>query len=366
MQFSVTQENFAKALSSVGRAASSRAGLPILANVLLKTDNNRLLIAATNLEIASTMYIGAKVTTQGEVTVPAKILAEYVSNLPKKTIEVTVKQNNITLVCDGYTSTIRGASTEEFPELPNIIEENSVTYELNIADFKQAISQVIFACSSDATRPVLTGVLWHSFDDNLYVVGTDGYRLAERKITKTTSNLAAIVPSSTLQEVVRLIHDDIDQVDVLFDETQVRFRLGDNEVTSRLIDGKYPDYRQLIPKKSETHAVVETKDFARTAKIAGLFAREVGGSIVLDADSDKQTVAIQSVASEIGENTAVINGTVDESGSISLNSRFLGEALGAFESDSIEIAFSGKLSPITLTPNTKDSQYTHIIMPLKS
>ncbi len=366
MQFTVTQENFSKALSSVGRAASSRAGLPILANVLLRTDNNRLLIAATNLEIASTQYIGAKVTAQGEVTVPAKILSEYVSNLPKKTIEVTVKQNNITLVCDGYTSTIRGASAEEFPELPAINEQQSVTYQLNIADFKQTISQVIFACSNDATRPVLTGVLWHSFEGDLYAAGTDGYRLAERKMVKTTSNLSAIVPSSTLQEVVRLIHEDIDQVDVLFDDTQVRFRLGDNEVTSRLIDGKYPDYRQLIPKNAETHITLETKDLARTAKIAGLFAREVGGSITLEANKDKQSVSIQSVASEIGENTAIINGTVDVDGSISLNSRFLGEALGAFESDSIEITFSGKLSPITLTPNVKNSNYTHIIMPLKS
>lgn len=366
MNFTVTQENFAKAVTAAGRASSSRSGLPILANILLRTDNNRLLVAATNLEISSASHVGAKVTQNGDVTIPAKILVDYVTNLPKEPVEVTVKQDSITLVCGGYTSTIRGMSAEEFPELPVIDEKQSVAYELNIADFKQAMNQVLFACSSDSTRPVLTGAYWHSYEGNLYIAGTDGYRLTERRLTATTSDLAAIVPASTLQEVLRVLHDDIEIVEVLFDETQVRFRVGDNEITSRLIEGKYPDYRGLIPKENETNLEIHTTDLARTTKVAAIFARDIGGSITLESNKEAQSITIRSVASEVGENSSTIDGKVDNDGVISLNSRFLGEALNAIDTPNVSIAFNGKLSPVILTPLKKDHNYTHIIMPLKS
>lgn len=366
MKLTVTQENLTKALTAVSRATTSRAGLPILANILLKTDSNRLLVAATNLEIASLTYVGAKVEKTGEITVPAKILTDYVANLPKKPIDIEVKLNSITLVCDGYTSTIRGIGTEDFPELPSIDEKKSIAFDLDVDDFKKTIAQVLFACSNDITRPVLTGVLWHSLDGDLYAVGTDGYRLAERRVTKTSSEFQAIIPASTLQEVSRLIHDDTEKIEMFFDETQVEFRLGDNKITSRLIDGKYPDYRQLIPKNADITIEVSTTELARTAKIANLFAREVGGSITLEADEGSQKLSIKSVTSEVGDNTAVIGSKISNSGSISLNSRFLSDVLSVVDTSEVEISFSGKLSPIKLIPKAKDSNYLHIIMPLKS
>jgi DNA polymerase-3 subunit beta len=366
MELSVTQENLTKALSNVGRVASSKAGLPILSNILLRTDGSRLLVAATNLEIASTQYVGAKIVTPGAITIPAKLVSEFVSSLPKGTIDLKVKDNSLSISAGNYSSRINGVVADEFPELPTIDEKASVNYSINPADFKQAVSQTIITSSNDATRPVLTGVYWHSFEGHLYLAGTDGYRLAERRLVETTSEVAAIIPTTTLQEVLRTMTDDASEVELLFDETQVRFRLGDSEITSRLIDGNYPDYRQLIPANSETNMTIDAAEFVRVTKIAGLFARESGGSVTLSADQEKQTLSIHSIASELGENTSSASAEVSSDGQVTLNSRYLSEALSVIDGAAVEFRFSGKLAPCVLTAKGKDVNYKHIIMPLKS
>lgn len=366
MELSVTQENLTKALSNVGRVASSKAGLPILSNILLRTDGSRLLVAATNLEIASTHYVGAKIVTPGAITIPAKLVSEFISSLPKGTIDLKVKDNALSISAGNYSSRINGVVADEFPELPTIDEKASVSYSINPADFKQAVSQTIITSSNDATRPVLTGVYWHSFEGHLYLAGTDGYRLAERRLVETTSEVAAIIPTTTLQEVLRTMTDDASEVELLFDETQVRFRLGDSEITSRLIDGNYPDYRQLIPANSETNMTIDAAEFVRVTKIAGLFARESGGSVTLSADQEKQTLSIHSIASELGENTSSASAEVSSDGQVTLNSRYLSEALSVIDGAAVEFRFSGKLAPCVLTAKGKDVNYKHIIMPLKS
>jgi len=366
MEISVTQENLSKALSNVGRVASSKAGLPILSNILLRTDSNRLLVAATNLEIASTQFVGAKVMTPGAITIPARLVSDFVSSLPKGTVELKVQDNHLTITSDGYTSVINGVIADEFPELPTIDETSSVQYSINVTDFKQAVSQTIVTSSSDSTRPVLTGVFWHSFEGFLYLAATDGYRLSERRLVETTSEVAAIIPTSTLQEVLRTISDDVSEVDMLFDETQVRFRVGESEVTSRLIDGNFPPYRELIPASSETTMTLATSEFVRVTKIAGLFARDSGGSVTLTADKDNQALSIHSIASELGENTSKTAAEVTGEGQVTLNSRYISEALAAIDGDKVEFRFSGKLAPCVLTAKAKDVNYKHIIMPLKS
>lgn len=366
MKLSVTQENLARALNVVGRVASSKAGLPILGNILLRTEGNRLLVAATNLEIASTCYIGAKIVDQGSITLPARLVTEFVSNLPSGTVELSAKGAHMTITSGNYNSVINGVEAEEFPELPTIDEKTSVHYAINPSEFKQAVSQTIIATSSDSTRPVLTGVYWHTVKGSLYLAATDGYRLAERKLLQSKSEIAAIVPSSSLQEVLRVISDSSDELDILFDDTQVRFRVGDAEITSRLIDGNYPDYRQLIPATSDTNVEIAASDFSRIVKIAGLFARESGGSITLTADKEANQLSIHSIASEAGENTSSCDASVSADGQITLNSRYVSEALAVFDSESINFRFSGKLSPSVLSAGSKDANYTHIIMPLKS
>jgi DNA polymerase-3 subunit beta len=366
MELSVTQENLAKALSNVGRVASTKTQLPILSNILLRTDGNRLLVAATNLEIAATHMVGAKIITPGSITIPARLVSEFVSSLPKATVDLKVVGSHLTISSGTYKSVINGVVADEFPELPTIDETSSIQYSIKTADFKQAVSQTIVTASSDATRPVLTGVYWHSFEGNLYLAATDGYRLSERRLVPTTSEVAAIIPTTTLQEVLRTITDDTAEVDMLFDETQVRFRVGESEVTSRLIDGNYPDYRQLIPATSETNATLKAADFVRITKIAGLFARDSGGSVTLTADTEKKSLSLHSIASELGENTSSTDADVTSDGQVTLNSRYLADALSVVDGSTVEFRFSGKLAPCVLTAKGGDVNYKHIIMPLKS
>jgi DNA polymerase-3 subunit beta len=366
MELIVTQENFARALSAVGRVASNKTGLPILNNILLRTDGNRLLVAATNLEVATTQYIGAKVVKPGAITVPARLISEFVSSLPKDSIELKVVNSNIHISSGKFKSIINGVIADEFPELPTINEEVSISYSINTDDFKQAVSQTVITASSDSTRPVLTGVYWHSHEGQLYLAATDGYRLSERRLVETKSEVAAIIPVQTLQEVLRVIVDDADTVEIIFDESQVRFRINEAEIISRLVDGNFPDYRQLIPAKSDINATVQKTDFVRVTKVAGLFARESGGSVVLTVDEDNNSVSLHSIASEYGENTSELSAEVKGSGQVTLNSRYLAEALSALDGDVLEFGFSGKLSPCIFKSVSKDTNYYHIIMPLKS
>jgi DNA polymerase-3 subunit beta len=366
MELSVTQENFARALSAVGRVASTKTQLPILSNILLRTDGNRLLVAATNLEIATTQYIGAKIVKPGAITIPARLISEFVSSLPKGAIELKVVGENIHITSGKYHSIINGVIADDFPELPTINEESSVSYSINIEEFKQAVSQTIITASGDSTRPVLTGVYWHSHEGWIYLAATDGYRLSERRLVETKSEVSAIIPTQTLQEVLRTITEGVDTIDVLFDESQVRFRINEAEVISRLIDGNFPDYRQLIPATSDIVATMNKSEFTRVTKVAGLFARESGGSVTVTVDSDKKTVSLHSIASELGENTSELDAEVTGEGQVTLNSRYLSEALNVVDADTISFSFSGKLSPCIIKSTTKDTNYYHVIMPLKS
>ncbi|HRN97035.1 MAG TPA: DNA polymerase III subunit beta [Candidatus Saccharibacteria bacterium] len=366
MELTVTQENLTRALNATSRIASTKTQLPILSNILLRTDGNRLLVAATNLEIASTQYIGAKIIKPGAITIPARLMSEFISSLPKESVELKVKGDNLHITSGKYSSIINGVIADEFPELPTINEKSSIRYTINSDDFKQAVSQTIITTSNDSTRPVLTGVFWHSYRGQLYLAATDGYRLSERRLVKTTSDVSAIIPTQTLQEVLRTIAEVETEIDILFDETQVRFRVNEAEIISRLIDGNFPDYRQLIPTSSETKIVINKSDFIRITKISGLFARESGGSVTLTADSDKKSLSIHSIASQLGENTSEASADISSNGQVTLNSRYLSEALSVVDGDEVEFSFSGKISPCVLKSTNENTDYFHIIMPLKS
>ena len=366
MELSVTQENLARALGAASRVASSKTQLPILSNILLRTDDHRLMVAATNLEIATTHHIGAKIVNEGAITVPARLITEFVASLPKTAVTLKVADNKLHITADGYNSVVNGILADEFPELPTINDKTAVSYSIDTSLLKQSIGQTILTASGDATRPVLTGVYWHSHDGFLYLASTDGYRLSEKKLIPTKSEVSAIIPTSTLQEVLRILNEDINEVEVLFDESQVRFRLNDAEITSRLIDGNYPPYRTLIPAESETNITIKAEEFVRITKIAGLFARESGGSVTLTADHEAGTLSLHSIASELGENTSTTTAAVTSDGQVTLNSRYLSEALSVTPGDEVIFRFSGKLSACVLTASGKDVDYKHIIMPLKS
>ncbi|MES2876043.1 MAG: DNA polymerase III subunit beta [Patescibacteria group bacterium] len=367
MEVTVTQENLSFALGNTSRIASNKAGLPILSNILLRTDGSRLLVAATNLEVASSHRIGAKVIKPGSITVPAKLLSDFVQNLSKGQITLSTTGSKLHIKADNSASTINGIDDEEFPELPVIDEKTAVSYSVAADDFKQSVTQTIIAASNDSTRPILTGVYWHSFEDHLYLAATDGYRLTERRIVGTSSDVTAVIPTSTLQEVLRTLRDDMGEIEILFDETQVTFRLAEVEITSRLIDGNFPDYRQLIPTATDSSFTLKRTDFVRVIKIASLFARESGGGITVKLDTDASKLIIHSIASEIGENSSEVDVKAEGiSGSVSLNSRYLIDGLGAVSSENVTFGFSGKLAPCVLVESVKEPTYKHIIMPLKS
>ena len=367
MKLSVTQENLAKALGSASRVASSKGGLPVLGNILLRTDGKQLYIAATDLEVAITERIGMKMEKPGSVTAPARLISDFISNLPKGTVDIEVKDAQIRLTSGSYSSVINGVSDEEFPELPRVNEKEAVRFTLAVDDFKEAAHQTIIAASGDSTRPVLTGVYVHTFEGGLYFAATDGYRLAEKRVMDTKSDIAAIIPVSTIQEVLRTINDTTDQVDMLLDDTLVTFSLGAVEITSSLIDGNFPDYRQLIPQQSSTSCDISVSELKRIVKLAALFARETSGGVTLSVDTDAGVLSIRSIASELGENTSEVHTkTSGESGSITLNSRYINDVLGVLSSDDVEFCFSGKMAPSVFAPKESHADYKHIIMPIKS
>lgn len=367
MEVEAMQDRLAKALSAVSRvAASTKAGLPILSNVLLRAEDNQLTLTATNMELATVEYVNAKIIKSGTITVPAKLLAEFVSNLPKEDVKLKVTGDKITVSSGKYKSTINGILADDFPELPKIDEEKAVIFKINVDIFKEALNEVIIASSNDTTRPALTGVYFNTFEGALYIAATDGYRLADKKFVEDVkSEVKAIVPTTTLQEVLRLISDSVEEVEVLISDSQINFRLGEIEVTSKLIDASFPDYRQLIPSESIMDIELPKDELMRMTKVAALFARQSGGSILCSAEADAQQFSVSAVASELGENSSAIDANIKEDGKVALNSRYLLDALNATVEDKVVFSFAGKLAPVVIR-NLKTKDYTHIIMPLKS
>ena len=363
MKLTVTQENLSRALSTVSRVASSRASLPILSNVLLKTSKNRLTVAATNLDIAITETIGAKISKEGAITVPARLMQDFVSSLPSGNLEIEVEENKLRLKAERFDSTINGVSPEEFPVMPTI--DGGSTIEISSSEMRTTLSQVLFTASSDEARPVLTGVYFNGDSGKLFVAATDSYRLAEKALGKDVGDMSLLVPARSLAELLRALKDNDDPVVVTYDEQQARFAVSGIEIVTRLVEGKYPDYKKLLPKKFETTALLSKKSLAEITKVSGLFAREAAGSITLLIDQAKKEVSICSIASQIGENTANAEAEVNGDANITLNSRYILDALQAFDGDNIQINVNGKLDPCVLTDPGDDS-YLHVVMPVKS
>lgn len=363
MDLQVTQENFSKALGIVARVATGRTTLPILSNILLKISENRLLVSATNLDIAITVFVGAKVKKPGSVTIPARLAQDFVSSLPRDTINITQSDHKLHITSGNYDSIINGVSAEEFPVMPAIQE--GVTWKVPAQTLKEALQQVVFSASGDEARPVLTGVFLRVKNDTLHIAATDGYRLAEKKIKDIKQDFNLLIPANALSDLLRIISDENEDVTVSHDDQQVQFVVGNTELVARLIEGDYPDYSKLIPSSFENKAEVNKEDLVNIAKVSSLFAREVAGSITVKVSEKDKQISVRSVASQVGENTAETEAIVTGEGEITLNSRYLLDSLSVIKSDSIEFCFNGKLDPIVIRA-PKEKTYTHIIMPLKS
>src|SRR5579884_2362099 len=228
MKLQVTQENLSRALNSVAKVANSRGTLPILANVLIKTSKNRLSLAATNLDIAITHYIGAKVGEEGSITVPARLMQDFVSSLPEGIIELDLEETKLHVKNKQYNSVVNGIVADDFPVMPALA--SGTAWKISADEFKKGLQQVVFAASSDETRPVLTGVLLRTTNSQLAMAATDSYRLAEKLLGNQTQEIQLLIPASALQDLLRVIGDDATDVFVKHDEQQVQFKVGDVEL----------------------------------------------------------------------------------------------------------------------------------------
>ena len=363
MKLQVTQENLAKALNSVARVANTRNTQPILGNVLLKAKDNRLSVSATNLDIAISHNIGTKMSEEGSITVPARLMQDFVSSLPGGVIDLELDDTKLKISTDQYQSTINGTSAEDFPVMPAISDGNS--WQIASSVFKKALQQVVFTASGDDARPILTGVYLHTHSGSLYVVATDSYRLAEKKLSQNKSEVRLLIPSGAMQDMLRILGDADELVTITHDDQQVLFSVGEVELVSRLIDGKYPDYRKLIPKTFEVSATLKREDFSNITKVSSLFARESAGSVTIKVDEGSNQVSIRSVASQLGENTSNAKAEIKGSGEVTVNSKYLLEALHVLNGDMVTFSFNGKVDPCLITDDT-NSDYKHVVMPLRS
>lgn len=365
MKVSLLQENLNKGLSVVSRLVATRGTLEILSHILLATESGRLKLSATNLEIGINYKIGAKIEKEGKVTVPARLFSELVSQLPNGKIDLNLKDDTLEAKINGYSSQVKGLSAEEFPLIPKIKDKKLFT--IPAVDLKNAINMVSFSAALDETRPVLSGIYFLVKKGKLTLAATDSYRLAEKVIElsqKGATEKEAIIPARSLMELARILDDPEKEVSVYLDETQVMFETEDLEFTSRLVEGKFPDYTQIIPSSAETKATVSLSEFEGIVKVASLFSREAAGSVTLNI-SAKGKIEAASAATQLGESNASCEAHVEgKDAEIIFNGKYLIDALSPLSGGEIVLEVSGKLNPGVIRKKG-DASYTYVIMPLR-
>ena len=368
MEVVVKQEQLSKALNKMSKIASSRTSLPILNNVLLRTNGSQLMLTSTNLEIGISENIGAKVEKIGEITVPARMISEFINSLPSGKITLKVTGEQLIVESEFTKSKISGVAPEDFPEMPTIDKSNDDVTNISMpaSQFKEAVDQVLKTVGNDTSRPILTGVFWHTFEGRLYLAATDGYRLSEKKLFETEDEFSALIPATTLQEVLGALGDGSDEIEMYFDDAQAEFHIGDVTIVSRQIEGKFVDYRRLIPDSTEIEVILSKDDLKKAVKVASIFAKNSGQSVVVSTDSENSKLSVYSVASDLGENTSEVSAQITGGdGQISLNPAYIANGLSTMAGSEISYGFSGKLAP-TVMKSTSHDDYIHIIMPLKS
>ena len=283
MKVTVLQENLARGLSIVSRAVSSRSTLPVLANILVATDEGRLRLSATNLELGITCWIGAKIEEEGSTTVPARTFSDLVGTFSDKNVDMNlnVRTQSLNLRCGQSVTDLKCIDAQEFPPMP--VAELSQGLQINVADLREMIHQVVFAASADDARPILTGVLVNVVDQTITMAAADGFRLSVRKSILSSpvqQVIRAVIPANALRELARIASDGDQVVNLILPpgRGQVVFRLRDAELVSQLIEGNFPDFEQIIPKRCDTRAVLSTAEFLKACKQAEIFARE--GSLI--------------------------------------------------------------------------------------
>ncbi len=374
MKVTVLQENLARGLGIVSKAVSPRSTLPVLANILIASDEGRLRLSATNLEMGITCWIPARIEEEGSTTVPSRTFSDLVTTLPGDQVMLKLDTQTQTLNVRGGTSTndIKCIDAQEFPPLP--VPDLDGAVQINSGDFREMIHQVVFAASSDEARPVLMGVLMQVDKDKLTMAAADGFRLSVRKAVLSTPSpapVSAIVPAQALKELARVASDGEEPIYMVLPKGrgQVVFRVKDVEVVSQLIDGTFPDYQQIIPRSYKSRTLVSTSSLLKACKQAEIFARE-GSNVarfnIKSAQGEMQPseVEISATSEETGKNETIVEATVDGGGLlIAFNVKFLREALEVIRTPNVALETSAPNAPGVVKP-VGDDQFLHVIMPM--
>jgi DNA polymerase-3 subunit beta len=369
MKLEILQEDLSKALNSASHFVSSKMQLPVIANVLLKAEKNRLIISATNLEMAISVPVGVKIIEDGEITVPAKTFYEVVSNLPKGQISLLAEKEKLVVESSSFSSSLLGINASEFPKLPHDISTTDIV-EISKEMFFRVLSKVLFSVSSDETRPILTGVLFSLRKGKLRIVSTDGFRLSLSDLisVKSDKEFSVVIPKTVLNELVRIPFEET-ILNFCFDEkeNQVVFQCGKTFISSRIIDGNFPDYEKIMPKDSKISVEVDVSDFVRANKLASIFARDA--SNVVKLDFGKNVIGFSSESGRSGSQRSQIDAKVEgldgaEKLIVAFNYKYLDDLLNVVSGEFLNLGLGGPDSPAIFKDPT-DSEFFHIIMPVK-
>ena len=373
MKVQVLQENLQRGLSIVGRAVATRSTLPITANVLLMTDAGRLKLAATDLDISMSAWVGAKIDEPGATTVPSRLISDFVSSLPPGTVnlEIPDRARQLKLECARNESSINAMDAEDFPRLPTFTD--GISLKLDPKSLRKAIERVEFAAASDDSRPVLTGVQVKSEGSKVTFASADGFRLAVADVALgvTTESFEVIVPARALRELSRLVNESSEPVEMRINpqKTQVIFAMTDVELVAQLIQGTFPNYANLIPANFNSRAVVNVDEFKREVRIAAIFARDGSGIIRLQFTPGvgmPGTLKISAKAEEVGDNDGEIDTELEvregDVPKIAFNARYLQDVLNALNGE-VALEMTSPSAQGVFRP-VGDPDYVHVVMPM--
>jgi DNA polymerase III subunit beta len=379
MKISCLQENLTRGLAVVGRAVATRSPLPILSNILLETDQGRLRIAATNLEIGINCWIGARIEEEGSITVPARLLTEFVNSLPPGQIdmELTRRTQTLNLKCARFEANIKGLDPAEFPNVPtadSIGGRPQGALHLKADTFRRMIDQVVFAAATDESRPILTGVLTHFHQGGLTLAAADGFRLSVTTAdvgVGVDETISVIVPARALAELNRISSGQETTIELIITPTrnQILFHLDDIDLVSQLIDGNFPDYKQIVPKSYSTRTVVSTQELLKAVKVAFLFARDAANIIRLHVMPGSELtpgyVSVAATSAELGDNVSELDvtGINGEEIEIAFNARYMIDALSVAGTAEVALETTTSSSPGVIRP-AGGEDYLCVIMPM--
>jgi len=374
MRLSCLQEHLNRGLGIVGRAVAGRTTLPVTNNVLLATDESRLKLVATNLEMAITHWIGAKVEEEGEITVPARLLTEFVGSLPSDRVDLNLATGSRTVEakCARFEARISGMDAKEFPPIPRVTD--GIKAKVEVDSLSQSITQVVLADATEESRPVLTGVDAQFEGDLLTLAAADGFRLAVHTLplaSPVAEKTEVIIPGRTLSELNRLLADEEDAVEITVNasRSQVLFRLKNTELMSQLVQGTFPQYRQLIPQSYNTKVVVNVPELLRAVRAASIFARDGSGIVRLVAtpgsgELGPGRISVSARSEELGDDVGELDATVEgEEAKIAFNGRYLIDVLSVLREPQVELETTNPSSPGVIRPVGVDN-YTHVVMPM--